>query len=96
MSGHSWTQRLLLALNIIVITACFLGAGGLVVARYYGNSLNRVDLASPSTSVPVGGTPSGTDPATGATTGPTGPPETFPAVDPTAKNFLITGADNNS
>jgi LCP family protein required for cell wall assembly len=96
MSGHSWTQRLLLALNIIVITACFVGAGGLVVARYYGNSLNRVDLAAPSTSVPVGGTPSGDDAATGVTTGPTGPPETFPDVDPVAKNFLITGADNNS
>lgn len=97
MSGHSWGQRLFLALNIVVITACFVGAGGLVMAHYYGNSLNRVDLAAPATSVPVGGTPT-TDPGAGAVAPQTtsGPTETFPPADPAAKNFLITGADNNS
>lgn len=97
MSGHSWGQRLFLALNIVVITACFIGAGGLVVAHYYGNTLNRVELSAPATSVPLGGSPA-TDPATGGVVPPTsaGPTETFPPADPQAKNFLITGADNNS
>ncbi|MEX0847660.1 MAG: LCP family protein [Ilumatobacteraceae bacterium] len=97
MSGHSWTQRLLLALNLIVITACFVGAGALLTARYYGNSLNRVDLAAPAISVDLGGTPA-VDPATRdtVTDEPAAPTETFPDVDAAAKNFLITGADNNS
>lgn len=38
---RTWPQRMLLGLNIVVILACFAAAGGLVVSRYYGNTLNR-------------------------------------------------------
>ena len=104
---RTWPQRLLLALNIVVILGCFVAAGGLVVSRYYGNTLNRVELADPTASTLTGTT----NPSNGsgdtlpvgtvvidetATTEEGAPPETFPAADPEAKNFLITGADNNA
>ncbi|MCX6519497.1 MAG: LCP family protein [Actinobacteria bacterium] len=104
---RTWPQRLLLALNIVVILGCFGAAGGLVVSRYYGNTLNRVELADPTASTQVGTTaPSDGSDATlpvgtvvideTATTEVGAPPETFPEADPEAKNFLITGADNNA
>jgi LCP family protein required for cell wall assembly len=43
--------------------------------------------------VPVSTLPGDTAPPPTASTA---PPETFPPADPTAKNFLITGADNNA
>ncbi|MEZ5251282.1 MAG: hypothetical protein R2713_19300 [Ilumatobacteraceae bacterium] len=71
---------------------------------------NRVELADPTASTfatgittPSGSTPSGTMPTgtvdigeSPASTEPGAPPETFPPADPGAKNFLITGADNNA
>jgi LCP family protein required for cell wall assembly len=104
---RTWPQRLLLALNIVVILGCFGAAGGLVVSRYYGNTLNRVELADPTVSTQTGTTApsngSGTTLPVGtividetATTEEGAPPETFPEADPEAKNFLITGADNNA
>jgi LCP family protein required for cell wall assembly len=104
---RSWGQRALLGVNCVVILACFAGAVGLLVGRHYGNSLARVDLNDPPpTSTQPGGVPI-VDPATGQTVVATvvdngGTPantntvETFPAVDPDAQNFLITGADNNA
>lgn len=97
---RSWPQRLLLLVNIVVIAACFIGAGGIVVARYYGNSLSKVELSAPATSTPLGSatttavsSPESTvDNASQSTV----TPETFPPADPEAKNFLITGADNNA
>ncbi len=107
---RTWPQRLLLAFNVVVIVACFGAAGGLVVSRYYGNTLNRVELTDASdnpfasgTTVPGAPvTEPGTTLATGTividepSTSDGGPPETFPEADPEAKNFLITGADNNA
>lgn len=107
---RTWPQRLLLAFNVLVIVACFGAAGGLVVSRYYGNTLNRVELTDASdnpfasgTTVPGAPvTEPGTTLATGTividepSTSDGGPPETFPEADPEAKNFLITGADNNA
>ncbi|MFN8020869.1 MAG: LCP family protein [Acidimicrobiales bacterium] len=108
---RTWPQRLLLGFNILVIVACFGAAGGLVVSRYYGNTLNRVELADPTESTfvtgqttPDGGdTPSLTSIVAGTvvlddptTTEAGAPPETFPEADPEASNFLITGADNNA
>jgi LCP family protein required for cell wall assembly len=104
---RTWPQRLLLGLNIVVILGCFGAAGGLVVSRYYGNTLNRVELADPtasaqvSTTAPSNGSditlPVGTvviDETTSTEAG--APTETLPEADPEAKNFLITGADNNA
>ncbi len=107
---RTWPQRLLLALNIVVVVACFAGAGALVVSRYYGNTLNRVELGEASDNTFVTGTTIGGAGGPGTTlvtgtvdvgdepvaTEPGAPPETFPEADPEAKNFLITGADNNA
>jgi len=101
---RTWPQRALLVVNCIVVVACFAGAIGLLVARNVSNSIGKVELADPSTGTTVaGGTPSTGaattlpgDPAATAAPQDTGPTETFPAADPGAKNFLITGADNNA
>ena len=104
---RTWPQRMLLGLNIVVILSCFAAAGGLLVGRYYGNTLNRVELTDTSENTFVTGTtapsavstlPTGTiviDEPT-ESTDPGAPPETFPEADPEASNFLITGADNNA
>ena len=108
-SQRRWYQRLLLFVNLVVILACFVGALALVVARNIGNSIGRVEIAAPPTpSGPLSPSssaapPSSADPAAGTaataaatTVVTTAPPETFPPADPTARNFLITGADNNT
>ena len=105
---RTWPQRMLLALNLVVILACFGGAGALVVSRYYGNTLNRVELGEAPPATAITGITISTQP--GATAAPDGsvvvdvtqvdgssaPVATFPDADPEAKNFLITGADNNA
>ncbi len=101
---RSWPQRLLLVVNVVVVIGCFAGAGALMVARHYGNTLNRVDLADASTattsptSVITGTTIEGITEVTLPTdaTDPDAPAETLPEADPEAKNFLITGADNDA
>jgi hypothetical protein len=49
-TARTWGQRALLVLNCIVITACFVGAGALLVARHYANNVHKVDLPSASPS----------------------------------------------
>jgi len=103
---HTWSQRALLSLNIVVILTCFVGAGGLIIGRHYGNSIPKVALPSDAipdpTSAPlvVGTTvplaPGETLPPGVTSTLSTAPDETFPRADPQAQNFLITGADNNA
>ena len=98
---RTWPQRLLLGLNCLVIVACFVGAGGLLLGRYYGNSLAKVELAAPPTTAsgivtPVTDESGATLVTVEATPNGSGPVETYPAADPAAKNFLITGADNNA
>ena len=100
---RTWPQRALLVVNCIVVVACFAGAIGLLVARNVSNSIGKVELADPSTGTTVAGPTDGQavttvagDPATSVAPESTGPTETFPAADPAAKNFLITGADNNA
>ncbi len=78
---HSRFQKLILVLNILIALACFGGAAAL----YFGNHLvtnqqKTQDIVNLAN-------------AAQATAGPT---ETFPIADPQAKNFLITGADNNA
>jgi LCP family protein required for cell wall assembly len=99
---RSWSQRLLLGLNCIVILGCFATAAGLLISRHYGNSLQKVELADPpnvtdpTSGMPVGPVSDDTETDPDGTTPSGGPVETFPQVDPQAKNFLITGADNNA
>ena len=100
---RSWAQRALLVLNCLVVVACFAVAAGLLISRHYGNNIARVDLGDYTAPMPGSaddGSSTGTNGSTdesGQTAGsaPTEPDEAFPAVDPEAKNFLITGADNN-
>lgn len=99
---RTWPQRLLLAVNIVVILASFSGAGALVVARNIGNSIGRVELAAPPTAAPspttaaVSGTPDDPSTTVPGSTDTAAPVETFPPADPRALNFLVTGADNNA
>jgi LCP family protein required for cell wall assembly len=98
---RTWPQRVLLVVNCIIVLACFAGAAGLVLARNVSNSIGKVELADPSTGTTIAGdTPSTTaatsQPATTPAPQDTAPTETFPDADPGAKNFLVTGADNNA
>ncbi|MEO6125649.1 MAG: LCP family protein [Ilumatobacteraceae bacterium] len=80
---HSAAQRLVLILNSVLVTACLVGAGALVVSQQLLGDRQQtgelVNLANAESQAPN-----------------IGPTETFPKADPTAKNFLITGSDNNA
>jgi LCP family protein required for cell wall assembly len=102
---RSWPQRLLLVVNCLLVVACLAGAAALVVARNVSNGIGRVELAAPPPGTAI--TEPTTSPSAVATTGgdpsastaapdSSGPVETYPAADPSAQNFLITGADNNA
>ncbi|MFM2073522.1 MAG: hypothetical protein RLZZ623_3786 [Actinomycetota bacterium] len=98
---RTWPQRMLLTLNCVVVLACFVAASGLLVGRHYGNSLSKVTLETPTTPPPTSGPPATdangvTVPTIETATSSGGPVETYPTVDPAARNFLITGADNNA
>jgi len=100
---HTIAQKAILVLNAVVILACFAGAGALIVGKRVRESF----VAAPHVPYATDPTTPSTPPAGSATTvagapapttvpGVTAPPETFPAVDPRAENFLITGDDNNA
>jgi len=76
---HTATQKLILAVNCVLVLACFAGAVALLVGERIVGSQQKVEL--------VGNLAEAADPAA--------PDDTFPIADPEAKNFLITGADNN-
>ena len=93
---HSLAQWGVLALNLVIVIACLAAAGILLYGK--GEADDRLSTAAPevvttppSTSVV---TPGDSSVATTTTDG--GVPETFPAIDPQAKNFLITGSDANA
>jgi LCP family protein required for cell wall assembly len=99
---HSWPQRLILVLNIGVVGACFATATALVLGHRVGDGIAKVTLSTspPSSTVPgaTGGgvLPGTTVPGESTVAGSQAPTETFPAADPAAQNFLITGADNDA
>jgi LCP family protein required for cell wall assembly len=72
----------------------FGAAGGLYAGQRVVEDRNIappiIDPSQVTTVAPV------VDQPTAATTPETAPPETFPPAEPDAKNFLITGADNNA
>lgn len=91
---HTGAQRAVMAINIVVIIGCLVGAGALL----YGK--NQLDNTLATEHVEVVITPAASAPTT-SVVGTTIPvpsttPGTFPPVDPAAKNFLITGSDANS
>jgi LCP family protein required for cell wall assembly len=74
-------QKMILAVNVLLIAGCFAGATALIIGERVVGSQQKVELVANLAD------------AANADAGPT---ETFPIADPNAKNFLITGADNNS
>ena len=88
------SQYAVLGLNIVVALVCFIGAGLLVFGQSVVNGLQKTPpIATPSTPVvPTETTPTvdGQPQSTSTSSAP------FPDADPTAANFLITGADNGA
>ena len=84
---HSGGQRALLALNVVVILACFAGAAGLMLGKRVRESVTAVPQA---TVVDEYGVPVGSDGAFVAD-----PSATFPTVDSEAQNFLLVGDDSH-
>ncbi len=78
---HSAPQKLVLVVNCLLIVGCFVGAFVLLT----GERLVSQQLKTP-----------GVVNLADATDAQLGPTETFPKADPEAKNFLITGSDNNA
>ena len=78
---HSLAQKLVLGVNCLLIAGCFAGATALVMGQRLVGSQQKVELVANLAD---------------AAQAELGPTETFPPADPQAKNFLITGADNNS
>jgi LCP family protein required for cell wall assembly len=94
---HTAGQRMVLVVNIIIVLLCFAGAVGLLIGKNAGENGRKVVINSPSNR-PVA---NGQDPETPTVSGqvPTddsAPPDSFPEADPTAMNFLLTGADSSA
>lgn len=85
---HSGWQRAVLALNIVIVIACFAGAIALVIGKRVRES---VTAAPEATVVGGNGVPLNSD---GVFVG--DPNVTFPPADPEAKNFLIVGDDSHA
>lgn len=78
---HSAAQRLVLFVNSLLVIGCLGGAAALVVSQ------QLLDTRQQSAEVVN---------LANAEDAQLGPTETFPKADPEAKNFLITGSDNNA
>ncbi len=103
---RSWPQRLTIAAVFVMAIGSFGAAGALYAGQRVIEDRNIAPtIIDPSqTTTIVGAQPSESgDSAETAAPNDDGesaetvaPPETFPPVEPAAKNFLVTGADNNS
>src|SRR4051812_7090387 len=78
---HSVAQKVVLFVNSLLVIGCFAGSTALVLGQDVVTSQQKVELVANLAD---------------AEQADLGPTETFPTADPQAKNFLITGADNNS
>ena len=95
---RTWPQRLTVAAVFVMAIGSFGAAGALYAGQRVIEDRNIApEIIDPALATAVTAAPV-IDPETGETTpGSTvAPPETFPPAEPDAKNFLITGADNNS
>lgn len=97
---RTWPQRLLIAAASVAGVACFVTAGLVYIAQQALEDRTLVALEQPP--APSADTAPGVEQSeTGQAPSSIGsavdaPPETFPQAEPGARNFLITGADNNS
>jgi LCP family protein required for cell wall assembly len=97
---HTAGQRLVLVINCVIVVLCLAGSVGLLIGKNAGEKGRKVAINTGTTQPPPVGSQPVVTAAPGETlpgdTGDTGTPETFPAADPTAMNFLVTGADNST
>lgn len=105
---RSWPQRLTIAGAAVGAVACFASAAALYGGQQVVEDRNLVSIVNPADrSADAGfGTadapPRTADPVETSTSeapassAPDEPPPTFPPAEPDARNFLVTGADNNS
>ena len=95
---HTTGQKVVLAVNIVVVIACLVGAGALVYAKSQLDDRLQTSLVDVNTTIAGQATPDPTpgDTANGGATSSTGVTETFPPADPGAQNFLIVGSDANA
>ncbi|HUS43746.1 MAG TPA: LCP family protein [Ilumatobacteraceae bacterium] len=99
---RTWPQRLTIVAVFVMAIGSFGAAGALYAGQRVVEDRNIAPaIVDPSQSDAIQAAESGTGDEIGeageAEAGdPDAPPETFPRVEPDAKNFLITGADNNS
>jgi len=92
---RTWAQRLSVAAVFAMAFGSFGAAGALYAGQRVVEDRNIAPaIIDPSQAITEPDPPaSGDEPETDE---PAAPPETFPPAEPAAKNFLITGADNNS
>jgi LCP family protein required for cell wall assembly len=108
--GRTWAERVAIGITVAAAVVSLLAAGGLAGAYVLWSRRDTVDITNPAAAAadPAAPLSTATVPAmTGpddapesteqtATTPASTAPATFPPADPTAKNFLITGADNGA
>ena len=94
--SRTWPQRL----TIAAVFAMAIGSFGAAGALYAGQRVIEDRNITPAIIDPAQATTlpaqAVSDASDGDTPEPSAPPATFPPAEPNAKNFLITGADNNS
>ena len=94
---HSAGQRLVLVVNCVIVVLCLAGSGGLLIGKNAGEKGRKVAINTGSNQQGGVGEEITVTAAPGQTLpDDTGSDETFPEADPTAMNFLITGADNSN
>jgi LCP family protein required for cell wall assembly len=94
---HTAGQRLVLIVNCLIVVLCFAGAIGLLIGKSAGEKGRRVAINLPSNKPQPAVQQPDVTAAPGQTLpNDTGTPDTFPEADPTAMNFLVTGADNST
>lgn len=104
--ARTWPQRLTIAGVLAAAFSAFVAAGVLAAGQWVVSSRNLVVLeTTPPDARPDGGSTIVVpdldgdgipDQIAGAPAEPAEEPEPFPDAEPDAKNFLITGADNNA
>lgn len=92
---RTWPQRLTIVAVFVMAIGSFGAAGALYAGQRVIEDRNIApEIIDPSQATTIVGEPTQVDGAETVESAP--PPATFPPVEPNAKNFLITGADNNS
>jgi LCP family protein required for cell wall assembly len=93
---RTWPQRLTIAAVFLLAVGSFGAAGALYAGQRIVENRNLaptlIDPSATATTLPSAPPGETLVPAVPDT----GPPETFPPAEPVARNFLITGADNNA